>query len=663
VSRQTLYALFLAASMWIAGCGGSGGTGMVGQPALIAAGSGTPQSTTINTAFAVPLVAEVFDGHGNPVSGVVVTFAAPATGASATFAGGVNTASTNSSGVATSAVVSANGTIGGPYTVTATVSGVSAPAKFSLTNSARIPAAITATSGTPQSAAANTAFALPLVAQVLDSSGNPVSGVVVTFAAPATGASATFAGGVNTATTTASGVATSPIVSANGTVGGPYTVTATVAGVAAPANFALTNTLPAATTENFMFYVSGPEANGKNYFIAGVFTVTPGTGAITRGEQDYNDGDKVTSPQPEGDTITGGSLTVDANTGNAKLILTTNNKAVGQGAQETFTVQFLNANHALITQQDGTTTSRGGLDLQTLPTTQAAPTGAFAFFESGVDASLDEMASGGIFTLASNGDGTSALSGIIDTNEAGSRVTGTPFTATLSAPDSLGRGTITNNTAMGLGLALNYYIIGPEVIRFINVDAQNGNAGAGSAYGQGTGTFSNASLEGSSTLSIASNSGASIFYTAAGSFSTSNTSSDPADFTGVGQINENGVVWGGPAGSPISGTYTIGSNGYGNLSIARKNGAANQGLVDLSFLGVYMVDPRLNINDPNTTSSDTGGALLVNLDDVGGAVGTGMLVPERDTPTDNLASNHNLGVQAPFAKDPLGQVAPALSSH
>jgi len=156
---------------------------MVGQPALIAAGSGTPQSTTINTAFAVPLVAEVFDGHGNPVSGVVVTFAAPATGASATFAGVVNTASTNSSGVATSAVVSANGTIGGPYTVTATVSGVSAPAKFSLTNSARIPAAITATSGTPQSAAANTAFALPLVAQVLDSSGNPVSGVVVTFAA------------------------------------------------------------------------------------------------------------------------------------------------------------------------------------------------------------------------------------------------------------------------------------------------------------------------------------------------------------------------------------------------------------------------------------------------------------------------------------------------
>jgi len=637
VNRQTFCALFLAASMWIAGCGSGGGTATVGQPALIAAASGTPQSTTINSAFGVPLVAAVYDGNGNPVSGAVVTFTAPATGASATFAGGVNTASTNSSGLATSAAVSANGTIGGPYTVTATVSGVSAPANFRLTNSSRTPASITATSGTPQSTAVNAAFALPLVAQVLDSSGNPVSGVVVTFTPPATGASATFAGGVNTATTTASGVATSPIVSANGTVGGPYTVTATVAGVAAPANFSLTNT-PAAATQNFTFYVSGPGASGNEndtYFIVGVFTVNTGTGTILGGQQDYTDGDKVTSPQPAGDAITGGSLTVDANTGNAKLVLITNNRSVGQGGQETFTVHFVNANHALITQNDGTATFRGGLDLQTLPTVQVAPTGAFAFLASGVDTSFDEMASGGIFTLTSNGDGTSSLSGIIDTNDAGSRVTGTPFAATLSAPDSLGRGTITNSTAIGLGLALNYYIVGPEVMRFINVDAEKGRAGAGSAYGQGAGTFSNVSLQGSSTLSIASNSGASIFYAAAGNFSTSNTSSDPADF--IGDVSENGIAPGGSASSPISGTYTIGSNGYGSLSITHKKEAENQGLGDLSFLGVYMVDPRLNINDPNNTISGTGGALLVDLASVR-AVGTGTLVPQGTSLLPNLAS-------------------------
>jgi len=617
--------------MCTVGCGGGSGTTTLGQPASIAATGGTPQSTTINTPFGAPLVAEVFDRNGNPVSGVVVTFTPPATGASTTFAGGVNTASTNSSGIATSAVVSANGTVGGPYTVTAMVAGVAAPANFSLTNSARIPASITATSGTPQTTAPNTPFGLPLVAQVLDDKGNPVSGVVVTFTPPATGASATFAGGVNTATTTASGVATSPAVSANGTAGGPYTVTATVAGVAAPANFSLANT---ATTQNFTFYTSGPEPNSDEndtYFIAGVFTVNAADGAITRGEQDYDNGDRVTSLQPEGDAITGGSLTVDAHTGNATLILMTNNRSVGPGGQETFTVRFVNANHALITRKDGTATFSGALDLQTLPTTHAAPTGAFAFVASGVDASFNQTASGGVFTLKGNGDGTSTLSGTVDIHDAGSSVTGMPFAATLSAPDSLGRGRVTNNTAIGLGCALSYYIVGPDVIRFIDVDAVQGNSGVGSAYGQGVGAFSNASLAGSSILSIESNSGASILYAAKGSFFTNNTSADPADFTGASHTSDNEIVSGGPTGSLISGTYSIAGNGYGSLSVTNKKEGEKQGLGHLSFLGVYMVDPRLNINDPNDTISGTGGALLIDLGD--GVMGTGTLVPQTDTST------------------------------
>ena len=63
-----------------------------------------------------------------------MTFTAPSSGASGTFSGGVNTATTNAQGVATAAVLTANATVGGPYTVTATVSGVVATANFSLTN-------------------------------------------------------------------------------------------------------------------------------------------------------------------------------------------------------------------------------------------------------------------------------------------------------------------------------------------------------------------------------------------------------------------------------------------------------------------------------------------------------------------------------------------------
>ena len=70
---------------------------------------------------------------------------------------------------------------------------------------------IAATSGTPQSAALNTAFSAPLVATVM-MGGLPVSGAFVTFTAPATGASgifATSASNTETDTTDATGIATS----------------------------------------------------------------------------------------------------------------------------------------------------------------------------------------------------------------------------------------------------------------------------------------------------------------------------------------------------------------------------------------------------------------------------------------------------------------------
>ena len=209
------------------------------KAASISTTGGTPQSTTVNTTFASALVATVKDSGGNPVSGVAVTFNTPTSGASGTFAGGVNTATTNGSGVATSATFTANAIVGS-YTVTASVAGVSTPANFALTNTGAKAASISTTGGTPQSTTVNTTFASALVATVKDSGGNPVSGVTVTFNTPASGASGTFAGGVNTATTNGSGVATSAVFTANAIVGS-YTVTASVAGVSTPANFALTN--------------------------------------------------------------------------------------------------------------------------------------------------------------------------------------------------------------------------------------------------------------------------------------------------------------------------------------------------------------------------------------------------------------------------------------
>jgi hypothetical protein len=85
----------------------------------------------------------------------------------------------------------------------------------------------------------NTGFST-LQALVKDASANPVSGASVTFTSPASGASALLGGSTSsTVITNTSGIATAA-ATANGTVGA-YVVTATVAGVATPASFSLTN--------------------------------------------------------------------------------------------------------------------------------------------------------------------------------------------------------------------------------------------------------------------------------------------------------------------------------------------------------------------------------------------------------------------------------------
>ena len=216
----------------------------------ITATAGAAQSAIVGTSYGTLLQAAVQLG-GSPVNGASVTFTAPSSGASGTFAGGGTTATvpTNSSGIANAPIFTANGTLGGPYIVTATGSGASGTANFSLTNTAAPVETITATAGTAQSAVVGTSFTTALQATV-QLGGSPVKGASVTFTAPSSGASGTFAGGGTTVTvaTDSSGVANAPIFTANGTVGGPYTVTASDSSVSGTTNFSLTNTSPPVET-------------------------------------------------------------------------------------------------------------------------------------------------------------------------------------------------------------------------------------------------------------------------------------------------------------------------------------------------------------------------------------------------------------------------------
>ncbi len=598
--------------------------------------SGSGQSAVVGTAFSSPLVATVMTGI-TPNPGVVVTFAAPSSGASGSFAGGTNvtTATTNGSGVAMSPAFTANISAGGPYAVVASAPGVNS-ANFSLTNSAGAAASITATSGSSQTAAVATAFGHALVATVVDSDSNPISGAVVTFTAPGTEASGTFAdtsNNVTTATTNASGVATSTVFTANTTAGGPYNIVASAGAVST--NFALTN------ANNYVFYLSGGDnfntanpINPTNYLaVAGVVTIDP-TGNVIGGEEDYNDLNSTHGAGASTNTITGGTLEVDGTSGLGTLTLITGNSKIGVNGTETFAVAFVNSNHARIMQFDGTATSSGSMDLQTPLTTLK---GGYSFIMSGLDNGNlhPPTAFGGVFTIS----GTSITSGILDLNDNGYSTTGVPFStsAALSPVDSFGRGTISNPfTAPTITLA--YYVVNQKAIRIIDVDTTD--AGIGSAFGQGTTTFTNASL-GTSVLAIAGNPDQSE-YAVVGQFSTSNTSSDPADLSGVGEANEmdNHVI--STLASPFSGTYSFSttSNGYGSLSVA-------SGLGDTKTLGIYATDPGLNLNDPNS-STGGGGAVILDLSVLTSgslAGGTGVLIPQTDTATASFTGNYVAGWQ------------------
>jgi adhesin/invasin len=138
-----------------------------GGAASIMVSTGNAQSATVGAAFGMPLRATVLDTNGNPVTGVSVAFAAPASGASGSFAGSVSV-TTNSNGIAIAPPFTAN-SAAGSYTVTATASGVAIPASFSLTNSPG-PATTLSLGAYPTSVVAGASYSLTVTAR--DAGGN-----------------------------------------------------------------------------------------------------------------------------------------------------------------------------------------------------------------------------------------------------------------------------------------------------------------------------------------------------------------------------------------------------------------------------------------------------------------------------------------------------------
>ena len=175
---------------------------------IVTVTSGSGQSTGPLTAFSAPLVATVTANNpSEPVAGGLVTLTALPSGASATLSG--SPATINATGSAS--VTAAANSIVGSYTVSATASGITTPASFSLTNmwvptfSALIsPAIVYGTSATTLTGHLGSGTAYP--------TGSNVSIMLNSFTQ-----TASVDGSGNFTTTFSTG--------SLGVAGGPYTVT------------------------------------------------------------------------------------------------------------------------------------------------------------------------------------------------------------------------------------------------------------------------------------------------------------------------------------------------------------------------------------------------------------------------------------------------------
>lgn len=153
----------------------------------IAKAGGDSQTAVAGGALPARPSIQIIDGNGVPVANFVVVFAV--SGGGGTVLSAIDT--TNNLGYAVSGTWTL-GVTAGVNTLTATAAGVpGSPLTFTATGVAV--ANLVKVSGEGQSGRAGTTLINPVVMQVTDASGNPVSGVPVSFSI--TGGAGTLAGG------------------------------------------------------------------------------------------------------------------------------------------------------------------------------------------------------------------------------------------------------------------------------------------------------------------------------------------------------------------------------------------------------------------------------------------------------------------------------------
>jgi hypothetical protein len=325
---------------------------VVQVPASVTANSGTtPQGATVSTAFTTDLLATVKDAAGVVIPNYSsVTFtAASVSGASGTFSNSTNTTivNANPSGVVDPGVFTANGTAGGPYTVTASA-GAATPAVFYLTNNPLVAVTIqTVPTGLLVSVDGNTATAAPV--NVSWQSGTQHSIATTSPQTPATGTQDTFVSWSDAGALSHSVTASTSTPSYTATFSTSYLLTTAASPVAdgtvSPTSgtyYAATTVVPVTATANSGYNFSswtGPVASSTSAST----TVTMSAPESVTASFAANNASIIINTSPtgllvsvDGGTASAAPVSVSWQVGSQHTIATTSPQTPTTGTQYTF---------------------------------------------------------------------------------------------------------------------------------------------------------------------------------------------------------------------------------------------------------------------------------------------------------------------------------------
>jgi uncharacterized protein YjdB len=509
-------------------------TGVLAGTSIITASSGTITGTAVLNVTAAPTLTSIAVTPATATIGVGATQQYTATG---TYSDGsmktLTTETWNSSTPATATISTtglATGVAAGTTTITATCGTVISPGvtltvtTATLDSIAVTPATATiAVDGTQQYTATGTFSdgTMSVLTNATWTSSNPAVATIVSTTGLATGVA------VGTTTITAmSGTVTSPGV----------TLTVTSTG----GNDSLLN-------GQYALLLTGTDVNLVDYaFVASI--TSNGAGTISTGEIDFVDG----AGNFTHDINITGTYSIGSD-GRGTITLITDDPFFGVSGTTTLGVSMTSDSGGLIIEEDTFATGSGNAALQNgNSSSQGDITGPYDFAFSGVEESTGySISAAGTFTA--NGTGGLFSNGVQDVVTGGVVSANGTITGTYGPPDSNGRGIATL-----LSGSYAYYSVGGTSLYFIENDGANLLAGSvvtqasSPSLPAGSYAFAGGGIDYINEVPLAVGG---LFTSDGSSLITSGT----LDF------NDGGTAY---SDNPISGNWTIGSNGRGVITIS-----------------------------------------------------------------------------------------------